>query len=488
MNQPAFAYIRRSSYKQQQNHSVETQKARILDFAKNKGLSIPEDFIIIEDVTSAYSKKASQRKALMRLKEHMMESGINTVVFNEESRMDRTGYTFVLDFYRPLFQHFGKLNIYTTESTEVWSPDAQQVKIAFLLYQQESTIKSERAIGDLRTRLQSEEGKRRRPGSKVPFGYNQVDNELIPNNQAEIVSFIYYLHSWGHSMKYIAECLNYADIPSATNGKWAVSSIESILKNKVYTGTLQWNIKKGKAAETFTFPSSHPSIVPTTLIELIEMNYQLQETYGRMNTPFLLLNKVCCSNCQQTLVCKNASTKRSGKSYKYQYYICTHCSYKWPAEELHSTVYEKLVRYIKQLLSDNEQHKVMEQSIQQHQLFFDQCIEEVEHKLNLLLTKEALAKANSDEKLLDLIMYKNEELIQERELLHSKQQLLETIHESLLNGTFLERFTLVSEESMHTQELRLLILYFVESITVSASSAPKITFSSDVLRDLFAEE
>lgn len=486
MNSLAFAYIRRSSYKQQQNHSVETQKARILDFAKNLNLSIPEDFIIIEDVTSAYSKKAGQRKALMRLKERMIESGINTVVFNEESRMDRTGYTFVLDFYRPLLQHFGEVNVYTTESNDVWSPENQHVKIAFILYHQESTIKSERAIGDLHARLKSEEGKR--PGSKVPFGYSQVDNTLIPNQQSEIVSFIYYLHSWGYSMQHIAHCLNCADIPSATNGKWSVSSIESILKNKVYTGTLQWNIKKGNAPETFIFHSSHPALVSNSLIGLIGMNNHLQQTYGRLNTPFLLLNKVKCCDCQQTLVCKNASTKRSGKTYKYQYYICNHCSYKWSVEELHNTVYEKLAGYIKQLLSDEEQHTLMKQTIHEYQLFFEQCIESIEHKLDLLLTKEELAKAHSDEKLLDLIIFKKEELIHERQYLQSKQQLLETLNDSILNGSFLKRFTLVSKGMMHTQELRLLVLYFVETITVSATSAPTIIFSSNILRNLFNQE
>lgn len=486
MNQLAFAYIRRSSYKQQLNHSVETQKARILDFAKNKGLSIPEEFIIIEDVTSAYSKEASQRKALMRLKERMIESDINIVVFNEESRMDRTGYTFVLDFYRPLLNHFGKVNVYTTESNEIWSPENQHVKIAFILYHQESTIKSERAIGDLKAHLQSEEGKR--PGSKVPYGYSQVNKKLIPNSQSEIVSFIYYLHSWGYSMKHIADCLNSADIPSATNGKWAVSSVESILKNKVYTGTLKWNIKKGKEAETFTFPSSHPPIVSETLIGLIEMNYQLQQSYGRLNTPFLLLNKVICSNCQKLLKCKNSSTNRAGKQYNYRYYICSHCSYKWQAEELHRTVFEKLTHYIKQLCSNDEHRDIIEQFLQQHCKFFNQCMKDVEKKLDLLLTKEALAKVNSDQKLLNLIAHKNNELIHEREVLQSKQLLLETMQESFVDGSFLKRFTFVSEENLNEQELRLLILYFVESITVSSSSMPAITFTSDVLRDLFKEE
>ena len=275
MNQLAFAYIRRSSYKQQQNHSVETQKIRILDFAQKNGLLIPDEFIVIEDVTSAFSKKASQRKALMRLKEQMIETGINYVVFNEESRMDRTGYTFVLDFYRPLYQHFGKVYVYTTESNQVWSPDDQHVKIAFIIYHRESTMKSERAVGDLKSYLDSENGKR--PGSKVPFGYKQIDKKLIPDEKSQIVSFIYYLHSWGHSMGQISNYLNSANIPSASNGQWAISSIESILKNKVYTGTLQWSIKKGKEAGTFTFPSSHHPIVSEALTKLIRLNHQLQQ-------------------------------------------------------------------------------------------------------------------------------------------------------------------------------------------------------------------
>lgn len=486
MNQLAFAYIRRSSYKQQQNHSVETQKARILDFAKNKGLSIPEDFIIIEDVTSAYSKKASQRKALMKLKDRMIESGINTVVFNEESRMDRTGYTFVLDFYRPLLQHFGKVNVFTTESSEVWSPDAQHVKIAFILYHQESAIKSERAIGDLKGHLQTEQGKR--PGSKTPYGYSQVNKELIPNDKSEIVSFIYYLHSWGYSMKHIADCLNSAVIPSATNGKWAVSSIESILKNNVYSGTLEWNIKKGREPETFTFPSSHLPIVPKTLIGLIRINQQLQQTYGRLNTPFLLLNKVVCNNCQQSLVCKNASTQRSGKQYKYQYYICGHCSYKWPADELHQVACQKLTSYTKQLLSDDEQLQTIEQAIQQHQECLEHCMEEIENKLDILLTKEALAETHADQKLLNLIAQKNEELIQERGVLQSKQQLLDIMQDALDDSSFIKRFSFISKEQLSDQELRLLVLYFIESVTVSPSAAPTIRFTSDVLRDLFKTE
>jgi hypothetical protein len=63
----------------QENNSVEIQRAHILEYAGRKGLSVPDEFIIIEDDTSAYNKRANQRKELMRLKEMMLETIIPTV-------------------------------------------------------------------------------------------------------------------------------------------------------------------------------------------------------------------------------------------------------------------------------------------------------------------------------------------------------------------------------------------------------------------------
>ena len=97
--QVAFGYVRRSSYKQQDNHSVDIQKSRIQEFASRMQLSVPDELIFIEDATSAYTKEARKRKKLMALLNRMKETGINYVIFTEESRMDRTGFTFVRDFY-----------------------------------------------------------------------------------------------------------------------------------------------------------------------------------------------------------------------------------------------------------------------------------------------------------------------------------------------------------------------------------------------------
>ena len=180
----AFGYVRRSSYKQQENNSVEIQIQHIKEFAHRNKLNVPDEFIFIEDVTSAYSKQASQRKELMRLSNTMLEMNIPIVIFHDASRMDRTGYSFVLEFYRPLMEKIAGLEVYTTNSNEPINPESPEMKMNFLLFQHESEVKSERALGSLRSDLEQETIIR--PGAKIPYGYNQVNKKLFPNDNAEI--------------------------------------------------------------------------------------------------------------------------------------------------------------------------------------------------------------------------------------------------------------------------------------------------------------
>ncbi|WHX25032.1 recombinase family protein [Virgibacillus halodenitrificans] len=212
-----FGYIRRSSYKQIENNSVEIQKSQIKDFANRKGLELPDEFIVIEEATSAYSKRANQRKELMRLREMMVEMNVPRVIFYEASRMDRTGYTFVLDFYRPLMSKLPNLEIYTTNSDAPFNPDNEYNKIALLIAMQESEIKSERATSGLITVLENND-QIIHPGSKIPFGYKHVKKKLVPDENAEIVTFIFFLQSWGVSMRKIATILNDASISAPLGG------------------------------------------------------------------------------------------------------------------------------------------------------------------------------------------------------------------------------------------------------------------------------
>jgi site-specific DNA recombinase len=198
----------------------------------------------------------------------MIEANVPRVIFYEESRMDRTGYTFVLDFYRPLKEVLPNIEVYRTKNDEPFNPDNDQDKIALLLYRQESEIKSNRAIGNLIANLDAEE--KTCPGSKVPYGYKQVNKMLVPNEDAE-VDFHLLPSELGISMGKIVTILNEAEIPSPNGKTWRSSTIENILKNPAYTGTLTWEIQKAKTEMKYEYKDFHEPLIDSFLISLMQL-------------------------------------------------------------------------------------------------------------------------------------------------------------------------------------------------------------------------
>ncbi|MFQ3544235.1 recombinase family protein [Halobacillus rhizosphaerae] len=480
----AFGYIRRSSYKQQENNSIEIQKAHIKEFANRKKLTVPDEFIYIEDVTSAYSKRADQRKELMRLKATMIESEIPRVIFFEESRMDRTGYTFVKDFYRPLQKELPQLEVYTTNSEEPFNPDNPQTKTALLVFRQESEIKSERALASLTATLENKE--RIRPGAKVPYGYKQVDGKLIPNEQAEIVSFIYYLQSWGTSMGKIAIILNEAAIPSPNGGVWGASTIETILKNSVYTGTLTWNIKKHRKKRKFEHSGSHEPLIDHFLIHLNKNNLKLQNQFGRLDTPFLFLKKIICSGCNEHLKTQNASTNRNGKKYCYQYYVCKTCAYKLDIHTAHATLLPSILTHVQSLASSEANKTYTVTFLKDMKRITKETIANLEKNIDKLKSKGCIAKEHEDEEFQAVIHSILKDKKSDLESLENSLKALAEIQEAVHSGVFFTRFSQVLEQQLNESEKRLIILYFVELVLVLPDKAPQIVFRKNPFESIDA--
>ncbi|WP_430495328.1 recombinase family protein [Rossellomorea marisflavi] len=478
----AFGYIRRSSYKQQDNNSVEIQKSHIIEFANKKGLTVPEEFIVIEDVTSAFKKRASQRKELMRLKSLMIETKIANVIFYEESRMDRTAYTFVLDFYRPLKAELPDIAIYTTNSEEPFNPENEQNKIAFLLHRQESEIKSDRAVGNLIAHLES--GEKNRPGSKVPYGYDQVNNILYPNEHAEVVMFIYYLHSWGVSMNKIATSLNEAEVLSPSGKAWRSSTIENILKNPVYTGTLHWEVQKSKEKKSYKFPDNHEPLIDNHLKQISEINVDLQKNFGRLDTPFLFLNKLSCNDCRNLLTSQNGSTKRNGVHYSYQYYVCKCCNYKIEIEELHKQLLPDIFKHIQSFNTNAELNEASKAHLSSMNHFIQDNIENHKKKIDKARAKGCIAEEEGDtelKQLADNLVLRLESTVDDLRLYS------DAVHEllgSFESGDFLLRFSICLNAKLSITEKRLMILYFVQDVTISPVKAPRIYFSENLFEQL----
>lgn len=482
MEKLAFGYIRRSSYKQLENNSIEIQKQHIQEFAKRNQMYVPEEFIFIEDVTSAFTKRANQRKVLMQMGEKMVEMDIPIVIFYDESRMDRTGYSFTIDFYRPLLNKLPSLNVYSTMSNEPIDPDSMDMKLNFLLYQHESEVKSVRAIGSLISNL--EQNTTQRPGSKIPFGYIQKDKKLYPSEDAEIVSFIFFLYSWGHSLNKIALLLNEANIPSPRGKQWRSSTVENILKNPVYTGDLIWEVQKRQEGQKqFLFKNTHEAIIDDFLIQSHQHNKLLQENYGRLDTPFLFLNKIKCKHCGQILATKNASTKRNEKNYHYYYYFCKSCDYKVDAENVHQELMPLILNRVQSfvLLEEPKQQNLI--LLTQMQQNVEELILEKEELLNSVSQKMIKAKELNDRELelfiCSLINQYQDELI----TLQYCQKSLEVVYYSVASNDFYNRFQSLFTHRLDLAEQRLIILYFVDFVSLSDEFKTKIYFKENIFED-----
>lgn len=473
----AFGYVRRSSYKQQENNSVEIQIQHIKEFAQRNKLNVPEEFIFIEDVTSAYSKLASQRKELMRLSNKMLEMNVPIVIFHDASRMDRTGYSFVLEFYRPLMEKIKNLEVYTTKSNDPIDPESPEMKMNFLLFQHESEVKSERALGSLKSDLEGETVIR--PGAKIPYGYSQVKKKLFPNENAEIVSFIFFLYSWGHSLVKIASLLNEAHIPSPKGKLWRSSTIENIIKNPVYTGDLTWHLRKPKdGKKVYFFEKAHEPIVNEFSIQLHHLNKQLQEKYGRLDTPFLFLNKMNCQHCQQVLVTQNGSTKRNGTKYQYQYYLCRNCNYKVEAKEVHDKLIPLIFKQVhNQTLRDQIQQSTinlvvrMTQDVQNLILNTEEMITRLKNKINI-------AQQLEDRELELHILSRLDEFQCELKEQHTCRERLVHIFQTVNSTQFFTRFNDILQHQLGVIEKRLIILYFVDCVLISKEFEPNIRYKN----------
>jgi DNA invertase Pin-like site-specific DNA recombinase len=96
-------------------------------------------------------------------------------------------------------------------------------------------------------------------GTRPPYGYNIAEDEkgryLVPHpEQAPVVKLIFELYTNDDphqrmGTNKIANHLNELDIPSYTGRKWIASSVLTIIKNKVYTGVVQWGKKEYKKSK-----------------------------------------------------------------------------------------------------------------------------------------------------------------------------------------------------------------------------------------------
>ena len=173
-----------------------------------------------------------------------------------------------------------------------------------------------------------------RNGGRPPYGYLRVKvrdgvhtrTKLDPDPRtAPIAQRIFRECLEGKGLKAIARSLNADGIPSGTGKKWRATSIEKILHNETYTGTMVWGKRTKNSSQIIngTVPLRTEEAWPALVDKAIFTQAQAmlaarapQVIHPReVDSPYLLSGIMRCGVCGAAMV-------GQGSGHSYHYYMC----------------------------------------------------------------------------------------------------------------------------------------------------------------------
>ena len=165
--------------------------------------------------------------------------------------------------------------------------------------------------------------------SRTPYGYDRVvvqdkaknRPKLQPNDvTAPVVKRIFDMAENGIGMLDIARAINDDDIPSATGKLWSSDSVNFILRNEVYAGTLIWGTKGKDKADPVRVEEAFPAIVSKAQFQSV--NKLLRTRTSKATRPRRTASSYLLSGLIKCYRCKTALTGRGAKSGRFHYYVC----------------------------------------------------------------------------------------------------------------------------------------------------------------------
>jgi site-specific DNA recombinase len=233
----AAIYARVSSDKQKDENTIASQTAALRAFARERGFSVPDEWVI-ED--NGYSGSSLIRPGLERLRDLAAEGQIEAVLVYSPDRLSRKYAYQVL-----LIEEFTRHHV---ETVFVRAPRSDTPEDHLLLQFQGMIAEYERA----QILERSRRGKRHRAQQGVvnvlcgaPYGYQYVRKSdgapasyRIIEDEAAVVRLVYECYTIQHmSIGAITRLLNERGVPTRKRiSCWERSTVWAILRNPAYKG------------------------------------------------------------------------------------------------------------------------------------------------------------------------------------------------------------------------------------------------------------
>ena len=238
----AAIYARVSSEQQKEENTIASQTAALVEFAREQGYSVPDEWVIEDE---GFSGASLLRPGLERLRDLAAEGHIQAVLIHSPDRLSRKYAYQVL-----LTEEFARQGV---ETVFLKAPRSDTPEDQLMLQFQGMIAEYERA----QILERSRRGKRHRAKAGevsvlcgAPYGYRYIRKTSdataryeIDGAEAEIVRLVYDKYTVdGLSIGAIARLLREMGLPTRRRvTRWERSVVWAILRNPAYQGTACFN-------------------------------------------------------------------------------------------------------------------------------------------------------------------------------------------------------------------------------------------------------
>ncbi|MBM3132782.1 MAG: recombinase family protein, partial [Chloroflexi bacterium] len=153
--------------------------------------------------------------------------------------------------------------------------------------------------------------------SKITVGAVQKLRFEPEESETPVVQRVFEMAASGLGAKEMVKVLNRDGITTRVGERWGKTTVNKMLQNEVYTGTLVW---KGKGDEVIRTPNAHAALVSREDFDRVQnllIDRQSKVRHPRtVNSPYLLSSLLHCRACGTSMIgC-------AAKSGKFSYYQC----------------------------------------------------------------------------------------------------------------------------------------------------------------------
>jgi len=250
----AAIYARVSSEQQKVENTIASQTAALIDFAREQGYSVPDDWVIEDE---GFSGASLLRPGLERLRDLAAEGHIQAVLIHSPDRLSRKYAYQVL-----LTEEFARHGV---ETIFLKAPHSDTPEDQLMVQFQGMIAEYERA----QILERSRRGKRHRAKAGevsvlggAPYGYRYIRKTSeaparyqIDAAEAEVVRLVYDKYTAaGLSIGAIARLLRGMGVPTRRRVRWERSVVWAILRNPAYKGTACFNKTQTGPRQKLTKP------------------------------------------------------------------------------------------------------------------------------------------------------------------------------------------------------------------------------------------